>query len=321
MLFDGSTLRSSSKPRRGAIAVVNTEYEPSADAAEPSRDRALEVLFSRIGELSTLPIVALEIVRLANDPLTSTPQLVDAVHQDPTLVMRLMRTINSAFYGLREKVGNLQQAIDLLGFEEVRNLALTSYVSPLFRRSFGYATYTRQGLWLHLVSVGSLAKHIARIVGFPAPHEAFLAGMLHDFGYVLLDQYLHRHFCSVLDRLDGIQNTDAIERQEYGFDHAALAGYVCSRWNLPSAISEAVRWHHRPLEATGPEGQLTCVVALANTFCHRAGLLSVGVTPDHTPGVELLRNLGIARGKFATIVSQVHAALAAAERFAISEMR
>jgi len=100
-----------------------------------------------------------------------------------------------------------------------------------------------------------------------------------------------------------------------------LTGFVCARWNLPPVICDAIRMHHRPLETADAESRLTCVVALANTLCHRAGLESIGATPDHTPGVELLRRMDIARIKFATIVSQVHATLATAERFAVSEMR
>ena len=120
-----------------------------AGAASP-----LERLFARIGEVSSLPDVALEIAALASDTDNGAADLLAAVRRDPALSMRLMRTVNSSYYALRARVTNLGQAINILGVEEVRNLALTAYVAPLFKQTTGYGVYSRYGLWQHMVAAG-----------------------------------------------------------------------------------------------------------------------------------------------------------------------
>jgi HD-like signal output (HDOD) protein len=86
--------------------------------------------------------------------------------------MRLMRTVNSSYYALREKVADLKQAITLLGFKEVRNLSLTTYVAQLFQNTEGYGVYSRRGLWNHMVGVGMVARVVAQSCRNVAPQEA-----------------------------------------------------------------------------------------------------------------------------------------------------
>jgi len=123
------------------------------------------------------------------------------IESDPTLALRILRTVNSSYLGLTNRVADRKSAISLLGFREVRNLALTVYVGRLFKESGVYRGFTRDGLWNHMVTVATTARMIAKVCHKAGPDEAYLAGLLHDVGYILIDQFLRRHFISVLDRL------------------------------------------------------------------------------------------------------------------------
>ncbi len=189
----------------------------------------VERLFKRISEVSSLPAVAVRIIEVANDSTTGAEDLHDAVQFDAALAMRIMRTVNSSYYAMQNKVADLKLAITLLGFKEIRNLALTAYIAQLFTKGTGYGKYSREGLWNHLVGVGTVARLIAQTSGKVPPREAYLAGLLHDLGLILIDQYLHQPFCKVIDTLTEERPTCEIEREILGFDHAELGQFVASQ--------------------------------------------------------------------------------------------
>ncbi len=281
----------------------------------------LQRLFARISEISSLPTVAMQIVQLANDPKTGADDLLDAIRGDPALAMRVMRTVNSSYYALDEKVADLKQGITLLGFNEVRNLALTAYVAPLFRESEKHGEYTRGGLWNHMVGVGMVARHIAGLVKNVPPQEAYLAGLLHDLGLALIDQDLHRPFCRILDLLTEENRLFDLEMKLLGFDHATLGRFVMEGWHLPEHLSASVGAHHAPEEYVGPHQGIVYVVALANFFCHLKNTTSLGVRNVETPSPALFAELGIHKREMGAILARVDEILKAADTMAVLQMR
>jgi len=292
-----------------------------SDPHDRPAEAMIQKLFSRISEISSLPEVALQIMELANDPETETGQLLEAVRGDPALAMRLMRTVNSSYYALTEKVADLKQAITLLGFKEVCNLALTSYVANMFKETVGYGEYTRRGLWNHSVGVGLVARLLARTCGKVTPQEVYLAGLLHDLGLILLDQYLHKPFCRVLDTVTEDTPLCEVERRLLGFDHALLGEFVAAQWKLPPQLATAIGHHHAPQEYEGPYCETVYIVALANFFCHLKHLTALGVRQVQTPPVELFTGLGLAKEQFSSIVDQLDEVLVAADVMALVQVR
>ena len=284
-------------------------------------EELLQRLFARIGDVSSLPAVALQIVQLADDPNTGADDLLDAIRGDPALAMRIMRTVNSSYYALDQKVADLKQGITLLGFNEIRNLALTAYVAPLFRESEKHRDYTRAGLWNHMVGVGMVARYIAGLVRSVPPQEAYLAGLLHDVGLVLIDQYLHRSFCRIVDLLTEQNRLCDLELKLLGFDHAALGQFATEKWHLPEHLSVSIGSHHAPEEYSGPHRNIVYVVALANFFCHLKDLTSLGVRNVETPSPDLFSELGIHKRQMAEILAGVDEILRAAGVMAVLHMR
>ena len=278
-------------------------------------------MFKRISEVSTLPNVAIRIIEVANDASTGAHDLLDVVQLDIALATRIMRTVNSSYYALQDKVADLKLAIALLGFKEIRNLAMTAYVAQLFKKGTGHGTYTRVGLWNHLIGVGAGAQLIAQTCGKVPPAEAYLAGLLHDMGKTLLDQYLNRPFCEVIDRLDGETPICELEREILGFDHTELGQFVTAKWNLPEHLTTAIRYHHAPEEYVGPHAEIVSVLALANFFCNAKELSSLGVPNKQVPPTEVFARLGLDKPQIGAIWDQLDETLAAANIMSLTSTK
>lgn len=269
-------------------------------------------LFSRIGEVSSLPTVALRVIEVANDSRAGAVDLLEAVEFDAALAMRIMRSVNSSYYSLQNKVADLKLAITLLGFKEIRNLAMTAYVAQLFKSGQGHGPYTRQGLWNHLIGVGSVARLIAQTCNRVPPREAYLSGLLHDIGLILIDQYLNKPFCQVLDALEPDVCVCDVEDEILGFTHTELGEFVAQQWHLPDHLVASIRHHHKPELYRGAHREMACVVALANFFCHVKNLSSLGVCNTQKPPSQWLTDLGLRKSHVAQIWERLDEALKAA---------
>jgi HD-like signal output (HDOD) protein len=278
----------------------------------PAPEVLVKRLFQRIGEVSSLPAVAIRIIEVANDSTTGAEDLHEAVQFDAALAMRIVRTVNSSYYALQNKVADLKLAITLLGFKEIRNLAMTAYVAQLFTKDAGYGTYTREGLWNHLIGVGAVARLIAETSRRVPPREAYLAGLLHDLGWILIDQYLHQPFCRVLDMLDQERPIREAEHEVFGFDHTELGEFVAAQWHLPEHLTTTIRYHHAPWEYVGEQHEMVYAVALANFLCNAKELTSLGVADTEMPPAEVFSGLGLDKPQVASIWERLDETLEAA---------
>lgn len=295
---------------------MNASAVDGSSAQETSRteeqQQALDRLFARIGEVSSLPAAAVRIIHIANDESSGASDLITAVESDPSLAVRVLRTVNSTFYSLRNRVGDLKTAVSLLGMKEVRNLALTVHVSRMFAASGDYRTYRREGLWQHMVAVASTSRLIAEVSRAVARDEAYVAGLLHDVGLILLDQHLRRQFKNILDGLERFPSTIAAERSVLPFDHCELGQSIARHWNLSESVSAAAGFHHEPERYEGPHGKMVALVCLANYLCTRNDYSSLGVNNVTPPGDDVYRELDIHAEDMTRIAARLNETLAAA---------
>jgi len=282
------------------------------------RREALEKLFRRIGDVTTLPAAAQKVLKLTEDDNTDGELLREAIQSDPVLVARILRRLNSSYYSLSHRVSDLKAAISLLGLREIRNLALTVFVARLFEGGAAHGTYRREQLWTHSVAVAVASRLVARVCGRSAGEEAYIAGLLHDIGLILLDQTLRRHFLCVLDQIDGQTPTHIVENRILTFDHAVLGGFVARKWNFPEPVADAITFHHQPWCYTGQHKDLVHVVAVANYLCSRAGVTSLGVHNVSPPPDEVYAGLGLDQISLAIIWDELDTALDKATALAAS---
>ncbi len=281
------------------------------------RREALERLFRHIGTVASLPAVGQRVLALTENELTSSEELRDAIQGDPVLVARILRRLNSSYFGLSQKIADVRTAVNLLGVREIRNLAITVFMSKMFENDGTHGNYRREGLWSHSVSVGVCARLVSRVCGRSMPEEAYVGGLLHDIGLILLDQTLRRHFVRVLDEIGPDVPTCEAENQVLSFDHATLGGYVAQRWNFPSQIVDAITYHHHPLNYQGPHKEMVYLIAVANYLCSRAGRTSLGVHNVVAPPDEVYAGLGLDHVSLTIICSELEATLEKAEALAI----
>jgi HD-like signal output (HDOD) protein len=298
-------------------AETSNSEAASANPPAQSSESLVKRLFTRISEVSTLPTVAVRIIEVANDPTTGAEDLLGAVRYDAALATRILRTVNSSYYSMQNKVADLKLAITLLGFKEIRNLAMTAYIAQLFKKRGGHGSYTREGLWNHLIGVGIVAQLIAETSGRVPPREAYLAGLLHDLGLILIDQYLNKPFRKVIDLMTEETPICEVERQVLGFDHAELGEFVAGKWNLPKHLVATIRHHHAVEEYEGDHLDMVATVALADFFCSVKGVSQLGVRNMRMPASETFASQGLSKAHVSRIWEQLDEALKAADVMAL----
>ncbi len=267
---------------------------PRLMTGQPHEQRmAIDQLFARITDASRLAAGAAELVQLASRSTDSLEELEDLIRTDPSLVALIVRRVNSPYYGLDAEVTTLSDAAQLLGFREVRNLAITVYVSRMFDAPMETRSFSVRGLWNHSVAVAVASHLVARVCGCAAPADAYIAGLLHDVGLLLLNRKMRRHFMQLVERVEDGSATCDIERDLYFFDHARLGAHVAAKWEFPTAVCDAIRFHHSVRQYSGVHQELVYTVAAANFLCSRAGWTSLGVHNVEAPPDRTYKLLGV----------------------------
>ncbi len=250
---------------------------PQAGIPPTGKCPSLAQAVQQIDEVSSLPHVALRVMEVANDPDSGAVDLKDIMEGDTALSARVLRCVNSSAYGLRSPVTNLQQAIAYLGLKQIRNLAMTISVSELFQESDGIGPYSRSQLWKHMISVGICSRMLAMRLKIPDFEDVFLAGLLHDIGIILEDQYIHDYFVATIEALDEKKALPPTERAHIGFDHAALGKEVGALWGFPEVALAAIEFHHVSVNYRGKHIKTVRCVEVANLLCTLKGIPSVGL--------------------------------------------
>jgi len=242
-----------------------------------TRNEYLDRLATKVNDLPTLPASVLRVMQMLEDPLCSTADLSAVIAGDPAMAARVLKLANSAYYGFRQKIGNVPQAVTLLGFATLKNALLSVAVFDLFRLSASTG-FDMNGLWKHSVATATAAKLVAKHVRFPNSEKAFTAGLLHDIGKIIIARYLPASLATVvrLAESDHLAMHEA-EQKTLGLPHPAFGAWVMGRWGLPTSLIEAVEFHHHPTRSLYAF-DLAGIVYLANILAHRAEIGSGGDT-------------------------------------------
>ncbi len=218
------------------------------------------------GDLPTLPLIALQVSRLASNPLTGMSEIVRIIRNDPPLTAKILRVANSAFYGMPRRIESLNMALVVLGMRELNNLVTCITVLKTFPPAPGSQRFDRRAFWEHSAGCGEIARVIATRLHLKLHGVEFTAGLLHDVGKIVFEQHLHQDFMAAVNAAadENLTSVNA-ERKIIGVDHAEIGSWLAEVWNLPPSIVEAIRYHHQPAHA--PEhAPLTAVVRLADLF-------------------------------------------------------
>lgn len=218
-------------------------------------------VLDRIQKLPSMPAIVTDILASFDNEQIDVATMVQKISRDQAIVARVMRVANSAFFGLSGQVGSISEAIAVLGFNNLRSLVVAAAMIDAFPHF--EETGNSLPFWHHSIGTATCARVLAKRVGIHQ-ETAFLAGLLHDIGWLVMMVYLPQ--TQVVPRQchgDTVDQMLAAERVAFGFDHAMLGGAVARRWHLPEAIAEAIRLHHEPERPHADIG-LTDVTYIAN---------------------------------------------------------
>jgi putative nucleotidyltransferase with HDIG domain len=239
---------------------------------------ALETLIAAIQDLPSLPAIVLELMRNLDDEEAGTHLLADKIAKDQALSAKVLRLANSSFYGMQRKVTTIQQAITILGFNSVRALVTAAAVIDRYKVNKG-SSLDFDDFWRHSIGTALCAKMLARKLSFNQDH-AFMAGLLHDIGRLVIVTYSAPLYETVL--LYHATHDCCLfeaEREVLGFDHATVGRAIMHHWKFPPLILDAVERHHAP--AQEGVGGLTAIVGLANCIAHRLNFSGVSADAEN----------------------------------------
>jgi len=223
-------------------------------------------------DLPTIPVVAMKVMQLIESESATAEELAKVVASDPAVAARVLKISNSSFYGCQRQIQTLSHAIVVLGSATLKSLVVAASVKQVYQ-PYGL---TEKMLWEHSFGAGLAARMIARETRMVSEEEAFLGGLFHDIGKIIMNTMNKQQFQDVMQRCynDGLTFEEA-ERQLYPYTHAEVGGLVIKKWNFPDMLMHAVLNHHTfefgEVEDSS-QISLTCVVGLANLFCHKAGI-------------------------------------------------
>ncbi|NLD93428.1 MAG: HDOD domain-containing protein [Fibrobacter sp.] len=227
-----------------------------------------------IENLPTLPVMVQQIQKLINSPNSSMNQIGALISKDQAIAARVVRLVNSAFYGLGRKVSSIPQAIVVLGLNTVKNLVTGVSVIRMFETTDKASIFNRDMFWLHSLGCAMGARLIAKSMGRSEPEDYFLAGLLHDIGVLILDQFFHDEFISVLKHAnDATIEYHTAEQKVLGLTHCEVGAIVAEKWKIPDFLIQTMRYHHTSINEN-PE--INCdiinIVHIADVAATNTGL-------------------------------------------------
>lgn len=257
--------------------------------------------------ISSIEKVVTEIIRVINDSRSSAKDLKEIIEVDPPLTGKVLRRANSAFYARRRRISEIQQAIILIGFDTVKDLALSQKVYELFTNDITIHGYSRLSLWKHSVAVAILVKMIYRREYGERGDNAYAAGLLHTLGIIIEDQFLHDQFIEIL-KLSKTEEKDLteLEDQIFGFNNADIGSAITNTWDLPLELVTAIGYHHQPGRVHSKYAKITKTLFVADYICQK---LQLGYS--HSPFHEgasfqsFLNELGIRDKALEYIINEV----------------
>ena len=207
-------------------------------------DEILKKLDS-IKDIPTLPTIVFELNELLQDPNTPITEISDIIEKDQAMSLRVLKLVNSAFYGIHKEVNDIGNAIVLLGFNTVRNAIVSLGVINSFSGVKSLEGFDISDFWKHSLAVAVVSKSLAEKTKIASPDSCFVGGLLHDIGKVILAQYFQDLFEKVWNaaKRENISFYEA-EKKEISTDHGRIGAYLATNWELPESFIDVIRWHH-----------------------------------------------------------------------------
>ncbi|MCP4339146.1 MAG: HDOD domain-containing protein [Desulfobulbaceae bacterium] len=223
-------------------------------------------LIQKSGTLPTLPAILLKLLEACDNDETSLSEVAALINKDPVLSFKVLQLVNSAYYGFRYSFKGIEQAVIYLGSNTIKNIAVTMSVHQVFERKRfkNIKQFNFNVFWYQSLLCASLAKRIAQKIGFTNIDEAYLSGLLHDIGRLILISTFPKEHETILTKTKDSANTLWAETQLLGVNHCETGSWLIQKWRLSSMMADAVQYHHEPLEKITEAFPLVKIIYVSN---------------------------------------------------------
>ncbi|RPI41095.1 MAG: HDOD domain-containing protein [Betaproteobacteria bacterium] len=219
--------------------------DPTANASSIAN---VDALIDDVEELLSLPDAAIRLNTLLTDPDATTAQIAEVVSLDPALAARVLRAVNSAYFGLRSRVDTISKAITMIGTSELHSLVLATSAAQAFK-NISCKLIDMETFWQHSVRAALAARGFSESCLSRHRERVFLAALMHDIGKLVLYHQLPAESGRVLEAVNAGEVQEEVELSVLGYTHADVGAALLERWNLPASLAVPVRYHHRYAEA------------------------------------------------------------------------
>lgn len=266
-------------------------------------------ILDKLNDIPTLPVVATRVTELINDPNSSSSDIADVLKKDQVLTAKVLKLINSPYYGIPGEVTDVKRALAYLGFNTLAQLVLSISVISVFAEN-NDTKFSLQSFWKHALGTAVASELIAKKIGYAKPEECFTCGLLHDIGKIVLLQIAPHELVKIvqLAEREKISFHEAERRLETP-NHGYLGEYIASKWQLPMVIRMSIRYHHT--DVAGMETMLSSIkpavqcVALANQIVVKEG---IGYSGNASGGLitdDLLKPLGLTEADLPPLIERL----------------
>jgi len=208
-----------------------------------NKEQTIKVL-ENVKGISTPPTILREILSLINDQDVSNEDLSNIILKDPSLTERLLRIANSSYYGVSRDVTSINQAILIIGLKAVKYFILSITVFNQVTAKKDNSNLDQKHLWTHFLEVAVTSRKIAEHINYEMPEEAYVAGLLHDIGVILLESNFPEEYKTVIENAGRGEELCQAEKRIFGLDHQEVAAFVTEKWNMPEKLREPLSNHH-----------------------------------------------------------------------------
>ncbi len=282
---------------------TNTEAIALVDAA-----------IADIGEIATLPEVTVKIIQIVENPKSTARDLHLVIKNDPALSARILKVVNSAFYGLPGQISGIDRAIVLLGLSAVKNIAIAASMTHLFSGGSPIEGFSGTEVWRHSISTAVCARLLSSAQGRPAVEESFLAGLMADLGLLVERQLFAKQLAEVIARMNN-EGSDfcALEEEIIGANHQAFGMALVTKWRFPQILCTSIGYHHKPMTLAEVNRELPVIVHIAELLSCRAEIGFCTYPPIEEIPEELLNVIGLTHDNIDDVYSNLP------EQFSLAE--
>ncbi|MCG8685280.1 MAG: HDOD domain-containing protein [Desulfobacterales bacterium] len=227
------------------------------------------VLIEKMETMKTLPDIAVRLTRMISDDSSSLQEFEEVIRLDPTLVLRLLKIVNSPYYALASKVDSIAEAVAFVGMDNLRNLIVVDIFKHIVKSGSSDDEFNRVNLWRHSAAVGVASQMVSERIFESKGENAFLCGLIHDIGMMIEDQVEPDLLLKAYNAWESDpDNILDYENKVIGTCHTQLGYLIAKDWNLPKEVQEGIRDHHESKKQVNPTS-ISGIVQLAEYLVNR----------------------------------------------------